>query len=148
MTITITSAIDVHSDQARVFVDRYETLGPYDSPFSYSRMRLAGLLSRHLPASGDNQMLLDVGCGTGHHLRALRERNYAVTGVDGSPEMLAHARASNPDVPLELSDVSQLPFPDESFDIVICIEVLRYLRGPGPVCPRVARVLRPGGLAL
>ena len=48
--------------------------------------------------------LLDVACGTGHHLSYLRDR-YSVEGVDISDEMLQVARARLPDVPLHHADM-------------------------------------------
>jgi SAM-dependent methyltransferase len=123
------------------------TRDPHQSCFAYSRMRLAEVMDPCLaPATG--QRLLDVGCGTGHHLADLRQRGFNVTGVDGSGEMLTHARRINPDVELVQSDVARLPFDDASFDIVLCVEVARYLADPDPCLREIARVLRPRGLVL
>lgn len=66
--------------------------------------------------------------------------------MDGSAEMLAHARAANPGVPLQLADFHTLPFPDATFDVVLSIEVLRYLPDPAVALREMARVLRPGGV--
>jgi SAM-dependent methyltransferase len=71
---------------------------------------------------------------------------FAVVGVDGSAEMLAHARAANPDVPLQRADLQNLPFPNATFDVVLSIEVLRYLPEPALALREMARVLRPGGV--
>jgi SAM-dependent methyltransferase len=67
-------------------------------------------------------------------------------GVDGSTEMLAHAQAANPGVALQRADLQKLPFPDASFDVVLSIEVLRYLPEPALALREMARVLRPGGV--
>lgn len=48
-------------------------------------------LERHL-ATVDARRVLDVGCGTGRHVQALRERGLEVHGADASPEMLAQAQ--------------------------------------------------------
>jgi ubiquinone/menaquinone biosynthesis C-methylase UbiE len=140
-------AIEVHSRQAAEFDARYERLAsdPYESCFAYSRMRLDALLARYIPASGDGRRLLDVGVGTGHHLAQLRARGYEGAGIDGSTEMLEHARAANPDAELCRADVSSLPFDEAQFDLVVCVEVLRYLEDPGPCVSEMARVLKPGG---
>lgn len=143
-------AVDQHSAQADEFAARYARLeaAPYATCFAYSRRRLEHLLAAALPASADRVRLLDVGCGTGHHLAALRARGFDVAGVDGSPEMVAHARANNPGVEIARSDVERLPFPDASFDVVVCIEVLRYLPDIRTCLREMARVLRPGGVCL
>ena len=140
-------AIDQHSQQADDFAERYRELNEdaYRSCFAYSRKRLGILLDKYLPQDGTGLRLLDVGCGTGHHLSSLRDRGFQVAGVDGSAEMLEQARANNPGSELRQADVESLPFEDGAFDYVVCIEVLRYLPDPGPCIKEMARVLRPGG---
>ena len=143
-------AIAQHSLQADEFAARYGApcADDYSSCFRYSRRRLDACLDRWLPARGDGARLLDVGCGTGHHMARLAERGYTVAGVDGSDEMLQHARTINPGAAIERSDVESLPFPDASFDYVICIEVLRYLPSSARCLREMARVLKPGGTCL
>jgi SAM-dependent methyltransferase len=143
-------AVGQHSRQAGEFAERYRRLDatPFQSCFAYSRRRLEDWLERLLPKDGAGRRILDVGCGTGHHLTWLRDRGFDVAGVDGSAEMLAHARSANPGVELHQADVEHLPFPDGSFDAVLCVEVLRYLSDPGPCLREAARVLRPGGVLL
>jgi SAM-dependent methyltransferase len=77
--------------------------------------------------------ILDVGCGTGHYLRSLRERldpNVAYTGIDATKPYIAIARQSFPGVAFFLGDILSLPLADESFDIVMCINVLNHLPPP------------------
>ena len=143
-------AIDQHSIQAGEFARRYLDLDAdvYGSCFTYSRRRLDVLLDRFLPRHGEGLSLLDVGCGTGHHLAGMRERGFEVAGVDGSEEMLEHARLNNPGADIRRADVEAIPFPDASFDFVVCREVLRYLPGSAACIQEMARVLKPGGVCL
>jgi len=143
-------AIAHHSDRTAEFAARYAglALDPYANCFVYSRHRLQAVLDRCLPERGEGLRVLDVGCGTGHHLADLRGRGFEVAGADGSEEMVARARAGNPDVPIERADVESLPFPSGAFDVVLCIEVLRYLQDPSGCLREMARVLRPGGISL
>lgn len=143
-------AIDTHSAQAELFVSRYEKEAhdPYRSCFVYSRHRLDVWLERFLPVSGQGLKLLDVGCGTGHHMAALRQRGFEVAGVDGSDQMLEQARHNNPGAEIRLADVEELPFPSGSFDYIVCIEVLRYLPDYSRCVQEMARVLKPGGVCL
>ena len=144
------SAVDVHSRQAPEFVSSYESLerDPYASSFTYSRMRLEQALAEYVPEAGDGLRVLDVGCGTGHHLRTFAARGFDVAGVDGSEEMLDAARQLNPTAELRVADVAALPFDDASFDLILCIEVLRYLSDRQRCVAEMARVLRPGGVCL
>jgi ubiquinone/menaquinone biosynthesis C-methylase UbiE len=142
-------AIHAHSRQADRFSERYEAMlrDPYGDCFGYSRMRLGELLDGYLEGA-PGPSVLDVGCGTGHHLALLGERGFEAVGVDGSPEMLAHAQRLNPDAELHRSDVASLPFQDARFDAVLCLEVIRYLADPGPCLRELFRVTKPGGLVL
>lgn len=144
------SAVDVHSQQAGEFAASYEAYDrdPYGSCFTYSRMRLQEALERELPQNAAGLRALDVGCGTGHHLADLARRGFGVAGIDGSSDMLEEARRNNPGVELHQADVAALPFADASFDVVLCVEVLRYLAEPTTCITEMARVLRPGGVCL
>jgi len=143
-------AIDTHTSQASEFDDSYKELGrdAYKTCFTYSRRRLEVLLEHYLPAHGAGHSLLDVGCGTGHHMAILRNRGYDVAGVDGSPGMLEVARRNNPGADIRTSDVESLPHESSRFDYVMCIEVLRYLPKVDACLSEIARVLKPGGTAL
>lgn len=143
-------AVDLHSQQAGDFSRRYSSLeeNGYQSCFAYSRRRLDGLLNRYLPQEGNGLRLLDVGCGTGHHMAQLRQRGFEVAGIDGSEEMLEHARANNPGSEVHKADVEKLPFADGSFDMVMSVEVLRYLPDAAHCVHEMGRVLKPGGVCL
>ena len=141
--------IQTHSSQADDFAESYESVDDgFSGCFSYSRRRLHVWLDRLLPARGDGLRLLDVGCGTGHHLAQLASRGFDGTGIDGSEQMLQHARRKKPGAALGCADVEALPFSDRTFDLVLCVEVLRYLPDPARCIGEMARVLRPGGFCL
>jgi methionine biosynthesis protein MetW len=88
---------------------------------------------------------LDVGCGTGNsYAREFVGRGISYVGVDVSPEAVTAARAAGIDAQV-IADAATLPFPDQSFDLVLCIEVLEHLFSPQLAAREIARVLRPGG---
>jgi ubiquinone/menaquinone biosynthesis C-methylase UbiE len=98
--------------------------------------------------------LLDVGCGPAVMTRDLLERGFEVVGIDLSLEMLRHGVrrvAGHPRARrcrLELGDIERLRFPDESFDVVLCMGVLEYLPDYGRAISEIRRVLRIGGVAV
>ncbi|MBX3278750.1 MAG: methyltransferase domain-containing protein [Acidobacteria bacterium] len=143
-------AIDTHSQQAAEFAASYDSLerDAYATCFNYSRRRLNIWLDRLLPERADGLRLLDVGCGTGHHLVRFRRLGFEVVGTDGSGAMLEQARSNNPGVEFYESDVEHLPFEDAGFDYLNCIEVLRYLPRMDRCVAEMGRVLKRGGVAL
>jgi len=143
-------AIQTQSDRADQFAESYETLATeaYEDCFKYSRYRLHKLLEKYLPQEGNGLRLLDAGCGTGHHMAQLSARGYEVAGVDASQEMLEHARLNNPDAVILEADVEEIPLRNESFDIVLSIEVLRHLPRSDKSIAEMSRLLKPGGFCL
>jgi len=138
----------VHQRQAGLFRERYDAIYSdrrYETCFHYGRGRLHDVIDRWIPAPGQGRRLLDVGCGTGHHLARWSGAGYVCSGLDAADEMLAEARGRNPGLCIEKGDVYGLPFGDSSFDVVIAIELLRYLAEVPAALREVARVLRPGG---
>lgn len=98
--------------------------------------------------------VLDVGCGTGTLLIEAAKRvgpSGSAHGLDRSPEMLAHARrkAAKQSVTAIFVEGSadDLPFPDASFDVVLCTLMLHHLPAPmqATALVEMRRVLRPGG---
>jgi len=99
-----------------------------------------------VPTTRDGHVL-DAGCGTGQYTAWLADQGFAVTGVDASAEMLAHARDRVPDAVevLQADLATDLPFDEEVFDGVVSALVMDYLRDWTAVFEEFARVLGPGG---
>jgi SAM-dependent methyltransferase len=102
--------------------------------------------------SGDR--ILDVGCGPGFYVTELLEavgREGSVAGVDISADMLAVAAkraAGHGNVELHQADATSLPVPDASFERVVCVQVLEYVRDVPAALSEMHRALRPGGRML
>ena len=89
----------------------------YD-PEKQADLRIAKLLAL-LPS--DVQTILDAGCGNGIITNKLIAK-YQVTGLDISPAALKYLQC-----PSVQASITEIPFPDRSFDAVICNEVLEHL---------------------
>jgi len=94
--------------------------------------------------------LLEVGCGTGAIARQIAPRieGIQLVGLDPSPVFIDKARtlsASYRDLSFQVGDAHQLPFPEDSFDVVLFHTVLCHLSDPQQAVVQACRVLRPGG---
>jgi ubiquinone/menaquinone biosynthesis C-methylase UbiE len=86
--------------------------------------------------------LLDVGTGTGIFAEAFQNHKIRVTGIDPNTELLEIARSIVPDAEFITGIAENIPFPDQSFDLVILIHVLHEtdnLRKALSEAKRVAR---------
>ncbi len=102
--------------------------------------------------------VLDVACGTGDltlaFARALvrsgngKLESDQVIGLDYTPEMLELARPKAPGITFIEGDARQLPFADQSFDVLSIAFGIRNVQGPVAAMTEFARVLRPGGRLL
>lgn len=88
---------------------------------------------------------LDAACGTGRHTGTLIRYGHEVIGVDQSPEMLAQAAAKVPQAQFRVGDLTTLPIPDASLDLVLCALALSHLPDVGQAVAEFRRVLRPRG---
>ncbi|MER6591382.1 methyltransferase domain-containing protein [Micromonospora purpureochromogenes] len=95
--------------------------------------------------------ILEVAIGTGRNLPHY-PADTAITGIELSPAMLAIARQRAADlgreVDLREGDAEHLPFPDGSFDTVVCALSLCTIPDPATAINEMARVLVPGGRLL
>jgi ubiquinone/menaquinone biosynthesis C-methylase UbiE len=93
--------------------------------------------------------VLDVACGTGNLSIPAARAGADVTGVDIAPNLLAGARARAEAEQLTIrfdeGDAEELPYADESFDLVVTMFGAMFAPRPERVASELARVLHPGG---
>ena len=112
----------------------------------YLRKRTAFVV-RHCPPGA----ALDVGCGTGALAARLAGAGYETVGVDPSEGMLEVLRQRSPQVRAVRASAESLPFPDDSFDVVLTVAVLHHIADRGGVRRTLAemvRVAKPSGRVL
>ena len=89
----------------------------------------------------------DLGCGPGNVTRLLADRwpEAGVTGVDGSADMLARARAKHADIDWVEADLAAWA-PAEPADVIFSNATLHWLPDHGALFPRLLKALTPGGV--
>lgn len=137
-------------DRGRVERSFHRGAQQYDQHTPVQQRVVQRLLERVSAQMPDGpQQALDIGCGTGRLLQHLaRQYPQAVlTGLDLAPNMLqlATERLGNR-VRLVQGDAEQLPFVDQSFDLVVSSSTFQWLEQCTACFNEVRRVLAPGGL--
>lgn len=118
------------------------------------RNSLADIPTAVTPSPG--AAVLEAGCGSGRFWRGATAwpADLAITVVDLSPGMVGEALATLRDigrwgdVTAQEADVCALPFDAASFDLVLALHMLYHAADPDMAVMEIARVLRPGGVAI
>jgi ubiquinone/menaquinone biosynthesis C-methylase UbiE len=134
---------------------RYDLMGWFVDTFLFrGQWRELRKKTMSLARIQAGEQVLDVGCGTGTLALEVARRVGSigrVVGVDPSSEQIAHARskATRRNVPVEfqIGVIEQLPFPDQTFDVVLSTLMMHHV--PASVkrqgLAEITRVLKPGG---
>ncbi len=136
------------------FYDRYgeSWYTSYDDPVALLRaenkIKFPWILKELRSVYPEKARILDVACGGGFLANELARQGYEVTGVDLSPRSLETAsyHDTTKSVSYKVADAYHLPFEDESFEVVSCMDFLEHVEQPGDVIKECARVLKPGGI--
>jgi SAM-dependent methyltransferase len=137
-------------DQQAYYDSRFAT-GRYMADFrDYYEVCRVRAIRPVLAALPQPETTLDYGCGEGRYLPVLREAfpSTRLHGCDVSQVAVDHASRAHPQVSFEVMSSEVAPFADESFAMVLSIEVLEHVGDVRKACKEIGRVLRPGGWAV
>ncbi|MBR6897923.1 MAG: methyltransferase domain-containing protein [Lachnospiraceae bacterium] len=110
------------------------------------------IFDRMQPTAGKS--ILEIGCGNGQLWRKALERNdgaligsrVVLSDISrGMTEEAAGSIGNAQGFEYATFDASAIPYPDDSFDIVVANHVMFYVKDPGKALAQVKRVLKPGG---
>jgi SAM-dependent methyltransferase len=116
---------------------RHQTAHPF---FAQSEK---ALLEGFEPCPGE--CLLEIGCGEGGNLFFLQDIPAKFFGIDLFVRKLVFAKGQLQNCGFICSGAEYLPFSDESFDVVLCRDVLHHLPDRGRALKEMTRVCRQGG---
>jgi 2-polyprenyl-6-hydroxyphenyl methylase/3-demethylubiquinone-9 3-methyltransferase len=93
---------------------------------------------------------LDVGCGGGFSCEFMAKRGVIVSGIDRSQPCIEvarkHAAMSYLEIDYRCGVAETMPYPDNTFDVVICVDVLEHVDDVRRVIAEISRILKPNGL--
>ncbi len=107
--------------------------------------RVSVIFNELLPSKIKGKKLLDAGCGTGWVSLEATKRGCLVTSLDLGPELLNEVKRKC-ETTRVIGSVLELPFPDNTFDLVVSTEVIEHVTSPTQAIKEMYRVLKPGGM--
>lgn len=102
---------------------------------------MGDLLIRYLQSKKidiDGKNVLDLGCGYGGYSKALKKNSADVIGLDFNPYH------SKDELSMIKGDALFTPFPDNSFDIIICTSLIEHVADPQSLLMEIHRILKSG----
>ena len=139
----------------RVVVFLYDRVASrYDAVKQYDAASDAFHLAAPILAHDRTGCVLDVAAGTGRlaaSLLSIKSFRGTIDAVDASAAMLRIAQpkfAATDRVRLQRADAAHLPFADDTYACVTCLEALEFMPNRHAVLAELLRVLRPGGLLI
>lgn len=95
---------------------------------------------------GPGRRTPDAGCGAGMAAMRAAGRSATVAGVDAASLLPDIARERNPGGDFRIGDLEDLPFPDDTFDVVTGFSAFQFAGNAGRALTEARRVTRPGGI--
>jgi 2-polyprenyl-3-methyl-5-hydroxy-6-metoxy-1,4-benzoquinol methylase len=94
--------------------------------------------------------ILDIGChgGTFTNILYQKFKNSKINGIDISKQAILFARKTYPNIKFQVSRAENLPFKENSFDLITCFEVLEHIENPQTIMDEITRVLGVDGQLL
>lgn len=123
----------------------------WKSPTSFRlRQALAALaeLKAGLPAGRQGAKVLEIGCGAGQFIRAIKKNRPELDcyGCDISQHALEAAKQVNDGVIYNLSAQKEMPYENNFFDAVLIFDVLEHVADPDAMLAEINRVMKTGGV--
>lgn len=99
----------------------------------------------HLLQLQPDDVLLDIGCGSGLFCSQAYEQTKYVTGIDATPELIEAAAKRAPHITFLTGEMEDLPFPDSRYDVVTGFNSFQYAASVANALAAAYRVLKPNG---
>lgn len=115
-----------------------------DHPWFVAKRKFLSLILDKYSLSVNGLKVLDVGCGTGAVMQFLIKKKFEAYGIDPSEEALKYCALKG--LSVKKSSAEKIDFPENSFDIVLALDVLEHLDNPELAVEEIRRVLTKNGV--
>lgn len=95
-----------------------------------------------------NKSFLEVGCGLGYFSQMAYEKKARVTGIDVGNKLVEICCKKIPKGRFRVASALKLPFHNNSFDVVLCTEVIEHVEDPIKAISELYRVVKKGGVVI
>lgn len=153
----LTTDRDFEAVKEKLYETKYYPISEHLNYISFPpALKRKAFIGKHLDRFEEKSEFCDLGFGPGVLTAFILQQNisWQVDGVDISHYCLHHAQRllTKKGVlgrgKLSVEDVRTLPYPDDTFDVVVAIEVLEHIPDPETGLLEAMRVLKPGGYAI
>ncbi len=124
------------------------TYDDFATEFSQTRQYLWDDLKPLAKYTRNGDKVLDLGCGNGRLYQLFEGMSIHYVGLDQSEELIKKAQEKFPKDNFAVGDMRELPFPDDSYDIIYCIAAFHHLANAEDrlkVLSEMRRILKTGG---
>jgi 2-polyprenyl-3-methyl-5-hydroxy-6-metoxy-1,4-benzoquinol methylase len=97
------------------------------------------------PISAKGKKFLDIGCGLGFFSSRAGKLGAKVYGIDIGGNLVKISKSRYPKGKFSVASAERLPFKDDSFDMILCTEVIEHVNNQKKVINEIFRVLKQGG---
>ena len=153
----LTADRDFEAVKTKLYETKYYPISEHLNYIAFPpALERKAFIGKHLGCFKEKSRFCDLGFGPGVLTAFILQQNasWQVAGVDISQHCLHHTQRllAKKEVlgrgELSVGDVRSLPYPDDTFDVVIAVEVLEHIPNPEVGLSEAMRVLKPGGYAI
>lgn len=153
----LTTDRDFEAVKTKLYETKYYPVGEHLNYISFPpALERKAFIEKHFARFKADSYFCDLGFGPGVLTAFIleQEASWRAAGVDISRDCLRHAERllEKKEVlgrsELSVADVRSLPYPDDTFDVVVAVEVLEHIPDPEVGLAEAMRVLKPGGYAM